>query len=142
MTGEANPRAMPCGEDNMPDENGYPAEQELRLFDRWKLATNADNPTFLEDFHARDVVDYLETIWWYPERQIELREGRDSLWHKKIMRLVLHTGGWSGNEDIVAELEGTWFWFMYWKATHRGGHYYFEIPWREWQKQRIVQRRG
>ena len=124
----------------MPDEHGYPTKHELKVFDRWKLATNTDNPTFAQDFRARDVVDHLEAIWWYPERQIELRQGRAHLFRRKIMRLVLHTGGWSGNEDIVAELRDTWFWLMYWQATHRGGHYYFEIPWSEWQKQRTVQK--
>jgi len=123
----------------MPDENEYPTEDELKVFDRWKLSKDIDAAAFIKAFHARDVVEHLESIWWYPERQMELRPGREHLFHRKVMKLVLHTGGWSGNEDIIIELEQTWFWLMYWSESHRGGHYYFEIPWKEWQKERIAQ---
>jgi len=123
----------------MPDENGYPTDEELKVFGRWKIDNDTDAATFIRSFHPQDVVEHLQAIFWFPERQIELKEGRDSFYHKKhkkIMRLALHTGGWSGNEDIIGELQGTWFWLMYWTESHRGGHYYFEIPWHEWQKKR------
>ena len=123
----------------MPTEDGYPTDEELKVFDRWKISKDTDSAAFIKGFHPQDVVEHLESIWWYPERQIELREGRDHLFRRKVMKLALHTGGWSGNEDIIRELEQTWFWFMYWCQSHRGGHYYFEIRWNEWVKERTAQ---
>lgn len=42
--------------------------------------------------------------------------------------LELHTGGWSGNEEIIdALMENFAFWGAYWWKTERGGHYWFEI---------------
>lgn len=113
----------------MPDNDGYPTEEELKAFKKWRI--NKDN---IQTFRAHDVVDYLNLIWWYPERQMEVREGRERFRHKKVMKLWLHTGGWSGNEDIIGELQQTWFWVLYWTESHRGGHYYFEVPWKDWKK--------
>lgn len=113
----------------MPDSDGYPTEEELKAFEKWRVSE-----VNIETFRARDVVDHLNLVWWYPERQMELREGRERFRHKKVMKLVLHTGGWSGNEDIIGKLQDTWFWILYWAESHRGGHYYFEIPWKDWNK--------
>ena len=42
--------------------------------------------------------------------------------------LELHTGGWSGNEEILEALrENFAFWSAYWWKTERGGHYWFEL---------------
>ena len=48
--------------------------------------------------------------------------------HGDPATLELHTGGWSGNEDIIDKLSDTLFWMICWESTRRGGHYYFEIP--------------
>jgi hypothetical protein len=48
---------------------------------------------------------------------------------KNTRELALHTGGWSGNEEIITSLEkNIFFWSLYWMKTERGGHYYFYIP--------------
>jgi len=43
------------------------------------------------------------------------------------MKLELHTGGWSGNEDIIEALKKSYFWIFYWEKSVKGGHYYFTI---------------
>lgn len=116
----------------MPDENEYPTEEELKTFKKWEI--RGEN---IGTFYAHDVVEHLQQIWWYPERQLELREGREQFRHKKVMKLALHTGGWSGNEDVIGELQETWFWILYWVASYQGGHYCFEIPWKDWNKVKI-----
>lgn len=42
-----------------------------------------------------------------------------------IQTLELTTGGWSENEEIVDQLSDTFFWFLWWQESHRGGYYKF-----------------
>ena len=86
----------------MPDEHDYPTDEELSHFDKWKLGSN------LADFRPAEVVDYLESIWHIPDWGFTLKEGRDRI-RRKVMRLSISTGGWSGNEDIIEELKTTFF---------------------------------
>ena len=39
--------------------------------------------------------------------------------------LELTTGGWSDNEEIINQLVDTWFWFLWWQESKRGGYYKF-----------------
>ena len=72
------------------------------------------------DFQA--VLNAVERNWWASDWGFKHR-GR---------RVELHTGGWSDNEGLIHWLETTWFWFMSWQKTTRGGHYYFIMP-RNWE---------
>ena len=40
--------------------------------------------------------------------------------------LELHTGGWSNCEEMIREIENSFWWHCYWKQSTRGGHYIFE----------------
>jgi hypothetical protein len=117
----------------MPDNDGYPTEEELKTFEKWKPNT-FDTKTF----SVHEIVDHIKAIWWTPDWGFKLHEGRDRLFRKKVMKLELHTGGWSGNEDVIGELQQTMFWILYWVESHRGGHYYFNIPWQAWKGNSIV----
>jgi len=46
---------------------------------------------------------------------------------KKVLRVELHTGGWSENEEVIGALQHSMFWVFYWAKSVRGGHYYFRI---------------
>jgi len=38
----------------------------------------------------------------------------------------LHTGGWSGNEEIIRAMQDNRVWWgMFWESSRRGGHYEF-----------------
>ena len=90
----------------------YPTEEELKVIEEW---TGKDVEAFLA---------YVETLWHWPDWGFK-KKG------KKIIYLELHTGGWSGNEDIIGALHKAWgkmFWFCYWEKSVKGGHYYFRIP--------------
>ena len=39
--------------------------------------------------------------------------------------LELTTGGWSENEEIIDLIADTWFWFLWWQESKRGGYYKF-----------------
>ena len=47
---------------------------------------------------------------------------------KRILHFEYHTGGWSGNEDVISALErNSLFFALYWKKSEVGGHYFFRI---------------
>lgn len=93
----------------MPDEKGYPTDEELQRVLEW----DCNDPMKL--------IFFLEDIWWNAYPLIKLKG-------KRVIHVELHTGGWSGNEDIIKVLRETMFWLMYWQQTKRGGHYYFKFP--------------
>ncbi len=89
----------------------YPSEQILRFIRRYDTLK-----TPIEDLR-----DFVIQSWWMPE------------WGTKVngRKFELHTGGWSGNESLIAALEKSskgMFWYMCWVMSKRGGHYWFEIP--------------
>lgn len=47
-------------------------------------------------------------------------EGHDE---KQILELT--TGGWSENEELINKIADTWFWFLWWQESKRGGYYKF-----------------
>ena len=70
------------------------------------------------------LLEFVETIWWCPEWGFVRNEMPGGEW------IELHTGGWSGNEQIIHALQQNFmFWGMCWARSERGGHYYFR-----WQR--------
>ena len=115
----------------MPDDDGYPTEEEIKQVEL--LAGKfggAGIPDLWKPEICQKVLDHLQAIWHWPEWGFMLKEGQDDF-KKPCMKLELHTGGWSGNEEVMGALEGTFFWVLFWEHSRRGGHYYFEIPKRE-----------
>jgi len=47
------------------------------------------------------------------------------VWNSNKQCIVVHTGGWSKNEEIIQRLSQTMFWILYWQVSKRGGHYIF-----------------
>jgi hypothetical protein len=101
----------------MPDEHGYPTDDELAGISRFNEAfTTAE---------LRDLFAYLRSLWWMPEWG----------WHEKsgdepgVTRYEISTGGWSGNEEILTtfERECPIPYFATWESSRRGGHFVFEI---------------
>lgn len=89
----------------------YPTQRELNKVEKYDLCKRPVE-TFLE---------YLRSIWWTPEWGFKLKG-------KRILRLELHCGGWSGNESIINALErNVFFYTLWWEKSYRGGHYYFKI---------------
>ena len=107
----------------MSDLDRYPTEEELKRIAGW-------------DFKAgfEDLIDFIEDIWWNPDWGFRVYEGRESLFRNRVIKLQLHTGGWSGNEDIIRALaENQMFWsWCFWKE-YVGGHYWFQIRKNLWK---------
>jgi len=88
----------------------YPSDGELASIRTWEFK---DTQTYI------DFAKYVVSIWEYADIGYAKIYGRS---------LSLHTGGWSGNEDIYSALQETMFWTVCWKESKRGGHYKFRIP--------------
>lgn len=91
----------------MSDKNGYPINQELEKIKNWDFK----DPIGL--------LKYIERLWFFPDRFV--------LTGKRVLRLYLSTGGWSGNESIIEALKQNLFWYFWWQKSQRGGHYWFKI---------------
>ncbi len=94
------------------NEPYYPSENTLNKIKQWDI---------LKWDSVLALLDFIEQEWRYSENYYKLSG-------KRVLRLELHTAGWSGNEDIIVSLRNTpMFWLFYWQKSVRGGHYYFKI---------------
>jgi len=91
----------------MPDNDGYPTEEELVKITNWPMKS-------LNDYH--DLMDYIFKLWDYNEYA----------WNRTGNIYQISTMGWSGNEQIIyAMQQNQMFWLFYWGQSTRGGHYIF-----------------
>lgn len=92
----------------MLDEDGYPTTADLDRIREWEIKSGAD---------LQDLWSFVRSLWSYPEYFCE----DNGQWS-------ISTGGWSGNEDVIAALQGNWtFWLLCWQQSRRGGHYIFDL---------------
>ena len=83
----------------------YPTDEQLETIKTWQG----------DDLHG--LMAYIKSLWNYADI---------GYWEQEDNKYILHTGGWSGNEDlIVAMQENAIFCMMFWYQTRRGGHYIF-----------------
>jgi len=86
--------------------------EQLNKIEKWPINSTDD---------IKNLIDYIRRLWWYSETGFVLKG-------KQVLRLELHTYGWSGNEDIIRALRKNDFWLLFWEKSTRGGHYWFKIP--------------
>ena len=87
------------------DEEGYPTDECIELVKSW-------NPK-----DGVGLLEFVESVWCW-DNYIS-HEG--NTW-------ALHTGGWSGNEDLIGAMaENTVWWLMHWVSSERGGKFVFEV---------------
>ena len=89
----------------------YPTGFDLETIRNWNF----------DKLSIQDFLEYIKYRWHWPDWGYELKG-------KKVLRLELHTGGWSGNESLIDAIANNFvFWVMCWEKSTRGGHYYFKI---------------
>jgi hypothetical protein len=93
---------------------GYPEPKDLDRIKSW------------DTYDVFNLIEYVCCKWSYQ------KWGVKKYWEKKrereVLKVELHTAGWSGNEDLInALLENRMFTMMWYESWRRGGHYYFEI---------------
>lgn len=107
------------------DEDGYPTPESLQ---RLRQALKDDNIKKAKKAFYAALRENWHPDWCGPER-VEVRG-------EVIDVLGYHTGGWSGNEEIIAALqeqEFLWWWLL--QRYDRGGHYYFQMPSSSWSEE-------
>ena len=92
---------MPC--------DGYPTEDELETIKNWEITSS------LGDASYHNFMSFIKHCWH---------------WHNYIEKngdkYTLITGGWSGNEEIIAAMKSNQiFWLFYWESSDRGGLHIF-----------------
>lgn len=99
------------------DENGYPTDEWIEFIFDFKPD---------DSFTIMDFVACLKDGWWMPQSGYRFNRGVKNI-------LELHTGGWSGNEEIMSAILSN-YWLSSFKMIYIkweiGGHHYFEI--KEW----------
>jgi len=99
------------------NDDGYPTAEWLEFI-----------KNYVPD-ESLPVLRFVEMVlvdgWWMPDWGFKLHRQ-----YKGVRRLELHTGGWSGNEEVIAAIKSN-FWLTHFNMRHvmwrTGGHYYFEI---------------
>lgn len=98
-------------------EDGYPTPESL---ERLRQALNDDDiKTAARAFYAA-LRENRYPNYCGPDR-VDVRGEVTAVW-------AYHTGGWSGNEDIIEVLQNSVLWWMFLERYDRGGHYYFRLP--------------
>lgn len=96
-------------------EDGYPCKASLRRLRR--AVKSKDYKKAIKAFYEALRENYYGEDYCGPE-QVEVRGEIIDVWG-------YHTGGWSGNEDIIAILEESWLFHWLLERYDAGGHYYF-----------------
>ena len=101
------------------DADGYPTQETLDAIRGWPIITGAD---------CEKLLQFVQKGWRYPAycRRAPRRQRR---FHGGPLRRIwkLSTGGWSGHESMIYEMqENFFFWTLAWVSSRRGGHYEFE----------------
>jgi len=99
--------------DNLLDNEGYPTDELLQWVKDYDILEHGVEP----------LLEILEETWNWPDWGIVRKRS-----YGKTFSYELHTGGWSGNEDIMVALRENKFFYYWWRKSTTGGHYYFRFP--------------
>lgn len=105
------------------DKDGYPTQEALDYLQNWWQGFH-DGKWLQGEFsqltksNITALIKYTRRLWYFEDWGFVLDEPEK--------KLELHTGGWSGNEEVMNYFKNTSFAQFYWKMTRVGGHYYYE----------------
>jgi len=101
---------------DMLDEDGYPSDAALEIVRTWHWTD------------SKGWFDFIKTIWWSSDWGWKEGEAIDDVSGEKSYCYYISTGGWSGNESIIREMQKCPMgWHLNWLQSRRGGHYIFQL---------------
>lgn len=107
------------------DDDGYPTEEALTLIETWDWKDDTAKNGMADVNH---LFDFMKSIWWCPDFGWSVDHDALDYFGDPVTRYDLSTGGWSGNESIIAALKANFIvWSTTWESSRRGGHYVFEV---------------
>jgi hypothetical protein len=117
------------------DAEGYPTKEELGFIRKYDVFKKP----------VRQLVEYIQERWRWDDYFVVRRKrdffasvtSTDDHNPKRRWNVIveMHTGGWSGSEDMIEALrKNRWFFFLYHNKWETGGHFYFKIPEDTWKK--------
>ena len=98
------------------DNDGYPTEESLTKLE--EVLNGDDIRKAIESFYYALEENYYTYEGFVGITEVEVRGEMMKVWQ-------YHTGGWSGNEDIIGVLMQSPLWYMILERYDNGGHYYF-----------------
>lgn len=102
------------------DADGYPSDETIEAIEQWAWQD------------AAGCLDFVKAAWHYPEyARDEITAGEAEVLHaektEKYLRLA--TGGWSGNEDLIAAIRhNQMVHALTWRLNARGGLHIYRYP--------------
>lgn len=103
------------------EEGGpYPTEESLDTIRNWSLDRAA----------WPDLMEYIRPYFAEHGAWHKRRRKSNDLRRKWVTVYSLATGGWSGCEEIIVELQyaaNRMFWACCWRLSRAGGYYEFEV---------------
>jgi hypothetical protein len=103
----------------MNDDN-YPTDETLQRIRDWPATDCAG---------ALDFVAECWSDYGSESRSLTAHEGYVIHMEPDADYLRLATGGWSGNEDLIAAMmDNALLWTLTWRLSARGGLYIFQYP--------------
>lgn len=112
--------------------DGYPTKECLSFIRKYRLLRKKGVEWTLKNVEA--LLDTIEANCRFPDFSIDYEIGLDVCDRDLVVKFYYSTGGWSGHEELIGELKQTWFWYLCWEQSRRGGHYVFEINPKHFEK--------
>ncbi len=99
------------------DDDGYPTDEFLDAVKNWECGKN--------DY--KELMEFIKSGWHFAEWGFHCNDATDTL-DDEVFEYRVSTGGWSGNEDLIAAMRANFmFWSICWVQARRGGHYIFHV---------------
>jgi hypothetical protein len=102
------------------DDPGYPSRNTLRRIMDWDYKD------------PKGWFKFIESQWSYGHPYFDIYEDKHDEDGGSVI-VVMSTGGWSGNESIIAAMMLNPLWKIYWALSERGGRYVFKVAIYRWE---------
>jgi hypothetical protein len=102
------------------DSDGYPSDETLNYIAYWYTHNGWTPKEFLQ--FCEEAFNKHYGSWTVIEHY-----SSDFFNDKPFTSLRIATGGWSGNESLVSQMEKTIFWSVLWRASACGGLYILDL---------------